>query len=224
MRKALLSIAIIGVLSIGGYTVYQSNTAPETAIETANNASVVAEITNAVDTAADVPDGNILVIEVDGENSGVIEIELNSEIAPEHAARLKILAAEGAYDNVVFHRVMEGFMAQTGDVLFGKKGSATLAQAGTGSSELPNLDAEFSDQKFVRGMVGMARSNNPNSGNSQFFIMFADAPHLNGQYTIVGKVVSGMNVVDKVKRGNMSQNGAVIDPDYMKSVRVKSGI
>ena len=169
--------------------------------------------------AQDGPGPN-LVIEVGGQARGEIVIDLLPEVAPEHVARLVSLAESGAYDGVVFHRVIDGFMAQTGDVEFGKKGG-NLARVGTGGSDLPDLKAEFSNLPFVRGTVGMARSMDPNSANSQFFIMFAPAPHLEGQYTVVGQVVQGMDVVDAIRKGAASQNGAVKDPDYMASVTVR---
>jgi peptidylprolyl isomerase len=123
---------------------------------------------------------------------GRVVIKLNNDIAPLHAARLKLLAREHFYDNVPFHRVIDGFMAQTGD---GQNGN------GTGSSKYPDLKAEFSKVPFKRGTVGMARTSNPNSANSQFFIMFAEGAFLNGQYTVVGEVVQGMDAIDKLKRG-----------------------
>ena len=125
-------------------------------------------------------------IEVAGEANGTITIDLLEDIAPQHAARITELAASGAYDGVVFHRVIEGFMAQTGDVQFGKDPS-DLSQAGRGGSDMPNLPAEFSDVPYDKGIVGMARSQNPNSANSQFFIMFDLGHFLNGQYTVVGR-------------------------------------
>src|SRR5690606_33540922 len=136
--------------------------------------------------------------------SGSVKIELLPEVAPQHVERVTTLAEQGAYDDVAFHRVIEGFMAQTGDVQFGKLGPDGQAspRAGTGAPDLPDLRAEFSDVPFERGVVGMARSQNPNSANSQFFITFAPAPHLNGQYTVVGRVVEGMEHVDQVKRGS----------------------
>jgi cyclophilin family peptidyl-prolyl cis-trans isomerase len=137
---------------------------------------------------------------------GRIVIKLRDDIAPQHVARMKQLAREKYYDNVPFHRVIEGFMAQTGD---GARGD------GTGGSKYPNLPAEFSNVPFKRGTVGMARSNDPNSANSQFFIMFADGSFLNGKYTVVGEVVSDMKVVDKIKRGE-----PVKDPDRMIRVQV----
>ncbi|SFR04676.1 peptidylprolyl isomerase [Poseidonocella sedimentorum] len=160
-----------------------------------------------------------LVISVAGEAEGEITIALYDDVAPAHAARLRALAESGAYDGVVFHRVINGFMAQTGDVEFGRIGG-DMRMAGRGGSDLPDLPAEFSDRPFVRGVVGMARSQSPDSANSQFFIMFAPARHLDGQYTAVGEVVSGMDVVDAIKRG-AGPNGAVTGrPDVMESVRI----
>ena len=127
------------------------------------------------------------------------------------------LAKAGEYDDVVFHRVIDGFMAQTGDVQYGKAGGSP--QAGMGQSEMPNLPAEFSALSFDRGVIGMARSEDPDSANSQFFIMFAPAPHLDGQYTIVGRVISGMDVVDAIKKGE-GGNGEVTAPDRMAKVTV----
>ena len=160
-----------------------------------------------------------LKIEVAGEANGVITVDLFEDVAPGHVERITTLASEGAYDDVYFHRVIEGFMAQTGDVEFGKVGQ-DQRMAGRGGSSYPDLPAEFSDEDFARGVIGMARAQNPNSANSQFFIMFAPAPHLNGQYTVVGKVTDGMDVVDAIKLGK-GRNGAVIgEPDRMVSVTV----
>jgi cyclophilin family peptidyl-prolyl cis-trans isomerase len=161
-----------------------------------------------------------LDIEVAGAGAnGTFHIDLFDDVAPNHVARITELAAQGAYDDVVFHRVIDGFMAQTGDVEFGKLGS-DMRRAGTGGSSLPDLKAEFSDVPFERGVVGMARSADPDSANSQFFIMFAPAPHLNGQYTVVGRVTEGMDVVGRIKRGK-GPNGAVIgEPDRMVKVTV----
>jgi peptidylprolyl isomerase len=159
-----------------------------------------------------------LVIEVAGK--GPVEIELFDDEAPQHAERLRTLAREGAYDGVAFHRVIEGFMAQTGDVEHGTRAAYAAGRAGTGGSSLPDLPAEFSGVSFERGVVGMARSQDPNSANSQFFIMFAPAPHLDGQYTAVGRVTEGMDVVDALARG-AGPSGAVREPDYMESVRVE---
>ena len=138
-------------------------------------------------------------------SKGNIVIQLRPDLAPKHVERIKLLVAEGFYNNAPFHRVIPGFMAQTGD---GSKGD------GTGRSKHPNLPAEFSKAPFKRGVVGMARAQDPNSGNSQFFIMYADAPHLDGQYTVIGEVVTGMEVVDKLKTGEPVQN-----PDRILSVR-----
>jgi cyclophilin family peptidyl-prolyl cis-trans isomerase len=164
-------------------------------------------------------DAGTLVIEVDGSVKGTIEIALNPQ-APQHAERLKELARQGAYDGVVFHRVIDGFMAQTGDVAFGTRAAFAEGRAGTGGSSLPDLPAEFSDQPFKRGTVGMARANDPNSANSQFFIMFADGDFLNGKYTVVGEVTSGMDVVDAIRRGE-GANGEVSEPDWMAKVTVR---
>ncbi|MFV0333306.1 MAG: peptidylprolyl isomerase, partial [Tropicimonas sp.] len=169
--------------------------------------------------AADGPGPN-LVLEVAGQGNGRIVIDLLSDVAPEHAARLATLAQSGAYDDVVFHRVIHGFMAQTGDVQYGKAGGDTR-RAGMGGSEMPDLAAEFSDVPFERGVVGMARSQSPDSANSQFFIMFAPAPHLNGQYTVVGRVIGGMDVVDAIRKGDGGANGAVANPDHIVKATVE---
>lgn len=161
--------------------------------------------------------GPNLVIEVDGQAKGTVVIDLRPDLAPKHVAQITTLAGQGAYDGVVFHRVIDGFMAQTGDVEFGK--GEDLSRAGTGGSTLPDLPAEFSAETFDRGVVGMARAQSPDSANSQFFIMFAPGPFLDGQYTIVGKVISGMDVVDAIKRGE-GQNGEVTAPDRMAKVTV----
>lgn len=166
---------------------------------------------------------NVLVIQIAGEASGIVEIELLPDIAPQHVSRIKELTTEGQYDGVVFHRVIEGFMAQTGDVRFGNRNSGNLMRAGTGGSDKPDLPAEFSSVPYVKGVVGMARSQDPNSANSQFFIMFNEAPFLNGEYTVLGRVISGQEVIDQIKRGAPEANGAVREnPDYMASVRLKS--
>lgn len=158
-------------------------------------------------------------ITVAGEANGVIKIDLLEDIAPKHAEQITALAAEGAYDDVAFHRVIGGFMAQTGDVEHGKLG-ADMRLAGTGASERPDLPAEFSDVPFDRGVVGMARSQSPDSANSQFFIMFKRGHFLNGQYTVVGRVTEGMEIVDAIKKGK-GKNGEVFGaPDVMKSVTV----
>ncbi|ESX55274.1 peptidyl-prolyl cis-trans isomerase [Mesorhizobium sp. LSHC422A00] len=154
--------------------------------------------------------------------NGDVTIALRPDLAPKHVAQIKKLVREGAYNDVAFHRVINGFMAQTGDVKFGnmKKGFSPEA-VGTGGSDLPDLPAEFSQSEhFKRGTLGMARSQDPNSANSQFFIMFAPAPNLDGQYTIVGSVVSGMELVDKIKKGDEADNGTVSEPDRMIKVRI----
>ncbi len=145
---------------------------------------------------------------------GRIVIKLRPDLAPKHAERLKMLAREKFYDNVPFHRVIPGFMAQTGD---GQRGD------GTGGSKYPNVPAEFTNTPFRRGVVGMARTSDPNSANSQFFICFADSPWLNGMYTVVGEVVSGMDIVDKIKKGE-GQSGTVTDPDRMLKVQVAADV
>ena len=151
---------------------------------------------------------------------GPVVVQLMPEVAPKHVAQVKALAAKGEYDNVAFHRVIQGFMAQTGDVQFGDmEDGFNASRAGTGGSDLPDLPAEFSKIPFERGTVGMARSQDPNSANSQFFIMFDEGSFLNGQYTVIGKVVSGMENVDKIKRGE-GGNGEVSDPDRMIKVTV----
>ena len=160
-----------------------------------------------------------LEIDVAGEANGTIKIDLFEDVAPQHVAQITAIAEAGDYDNVVFHRVIDGFMAQTGDVENGIAGG-NLARAGTGGSDLGNIPAEFSDKPFERGIVGMARAQDPNSANSQFFIMFEPGYFLNGQYTVVGEVTEGMEIVDQIKRG-AGQNGAVEgEPDRMVDVRV----
>jgi len=161
-----------------------------------------------------------LEIDVKGVANGTVTVDLFEDMAPGHVQQITALAAEGAYDGVVFHRVIEGFMAQTGDVQFGVIEGGDMRRAGMGGSDRPDLKAEFSDIPFDRGVVGMARSQNPDSGNSQFFIMFDAGYFLNGQYTVVGRVTEGMDVVDAIKRGE-GRNGAVVGrPDVMTSVTV----
>ena len=152
---------------------------------------------------------------------GPVVIELRSDVAPKHVARIKELTEAGEYNNVAFHRVIPGFMAQTGDVQYGNmEKDFQPGMAGMGGSSKPNVEAEFSEVPFARGTVGMARSQDPNSANSQFFIMFAPGDFLNGQYTVVGQVVEGMENVDKIKMGDEANNGSVTDPDRMISVKV----
>ena len=155
---------------------------------------------------------NTIIMET---TKGKVVIQLLPDLAPGHVARVKELTREGAYDGVVFHRVIDDFMAQTGDVQYGKAGGDT-AMAGMGGSDLPNLPAEFSDIGFERGIVGMARAQDPDSANSQFFIMFGPAEHLNGQYTVVGRVVAGMDVVDAIAKGEPPAA-----PDMMAKVTVQ---
>ena len=152
---------------------------------------------------------------------GEVKIELYEDIAPNHVKRIKELADSGKYDNVVFHRVIDGFMAQTGDVKFGNSESKEfdLRWAGMGGSDLPDLQQEFSSLPHDRGTLSMARSSDPNSANSQFFICFKPAPFLDRQYTVFGKVLEGMEFVDKIKRGDDSNNGAVSDPDKIISFK-----
>jgi len=152
---------------------------------------------------------------------GDVKIELFSDVAPKHVERIKILASEGKYDNVVFHRVIDGFMAQTGDLKFGNSSSENfdLRKAGTGGSDLPDLKQEFSNIPHLRGTLSMARSSDPNSANSQFFICFEPAPFLDRQYTVFGKVVEGMEYVDQIKRGDQNQNGSVENPDKIISFK-----
>ena len=153
---------------------------------------------------------------------GEVEIELYPEKAPNHVKRFKDLADSGKYDGVVFHRVIDGFMAQTGDVKFGNSSSAefNLALAGTGGSNLPNLKAEFTDIAHTRGILSAARSADPDSANSQFFICFDSAPHLDRQYSAFGKVTKGMEFIDKIKKGDPN-TGAVSNPDKIISLRSK---
>jgi peptidylprolyl isomerase len=144
-------------------------------------------------------------------DKGRVTIKLRPDLAPKHVEQIKALTKQGFYDGIVFHRVIDGFMAQTGDP----------TGTGTGGSSLPDLPAEFTKKaKFVRGTVGMARSSDPNSANSQFFIMFAPAPSLDGQYTIFGEVVSGMDVVDQIKKGDEAQNGMVANPDKIVKMQI----
>ena len=180
-------------------------------------AFVVALICAAPAVAQPLPAGldkqNAIVIDT---TKGRIVIKLRTDLAPQHAERIKLLARDGYYNNVPFHRVIDGFMAQTGD---GKNFN------GTGGSKYPDLNAEFSNVPYKRGIVGMARKGDPNSANSQFFIMFADGSFLNGKYTVVGEVAQGMDVVDKLKKAPPGSSGGVVtDPDKMVKVQVASDI
>ena len=161
---------------------------------------------------------NIMILKL---KDGDVKIELFSDVAPNHVERIKSLADSGKYDNVVFHRVIDGFMAQTGDVKFGNSSSDDfdLERAGMGGSDLPDLKQEFNSLPHDRGTLSMARSTNPNSANSQFFICFKAAPFLDRQYTVFGKVIEGMEFVDKIKKGDENNNGAVADPDKIISFK-----
>tara|TARA_B110001454_G_C12413511_1_gene306237 strand:- start:65 stop:544 length:480 start_codon:yes stop_codon:yes gene_type:complete len=152
---------------------------------------------------------------------GDVKIELFSDVAPKHAERIKTLANDGKYDNVVFHRVIDDFMAQTGDVKNGNSSSPdyNLKKAGMGGSDLPDLKEEFNNLPHERGTLSMARSQDPNSANSQFFICFKEASFLDRQYTVFGKVIEGMEFVDKIKRGDQNNNGSVSDPDKIISFK-----
>jgi len=162
---------------------------------------------------------NIMILKL---SYGEVEIELYPEKAPNHVKRFKELANNGKYDGVVFHRVIDGFMAQTGDVKFGNSNnpSFNLSLAGTGGSDLPDLKAEFTDIAHTRGIVSAARSANPDSANSQFFICLDSAPHLDRQYSAFGKVVKGMEFVDKIKKGDPN-SGSVSEPDKIISLKSK---
>ena len=166
-------------------------------------ALLVARAANAEDSDAD----NTVILTT---KHGKIVIKLRPDLAPKHVAQIKELVKRKFYDGIVFHRVIDGFMAQTGDP----------TGTGSGGSDLPNLPAEFTDTPFKRGTLGMARAGDPNSANSQFFICFADAPFLNGKYTVFGEVTSGMDVVDKIKKGSTADNGAVTDPDKILKMRM----
>ena len=154
---------------------------------------------------------------------GDVKIELFNDVAPKHVERIKELANSGKYNNVVFHRVIDSFMAQTGDVKFGNSSNNDfdLRKAGMGGSDLPDLKSEFNDLSHERGTLSMARSQDPNSANSQFFICFKPAPSLDRQYTVFGKVIEGMEFVDKIKRGDENNNGSVSDPDKIISFKSK---
>ena len=162
---------------------------------------------------------NIMILKL---KDGDVKIEMYPDVAPNHVKRIQELADSGQYDNVVFHRVIDGFMAQTGDVKFGNSSSKDfdLRRAGIGGSDLPDLNQEFNDLPHDRGTVSMARSSDPNSANSQFFICFDSAPHLDRQYSAFGKVIKGMEFIDMIKRGDPN-SGSVPDPDKIISLRSK---
>ena len=162
----------------------------------------------------------IMQIELSGSTEGVIQIELLENVAPDHVQQIIKLVNKKKYDGVAFHRVIEGFMAQTGDVQFGNVLTGySSGMVGRGGSDFDNIKAEFSNIPFDRGIVGMARAQDPDSANSQFFIMFQDGHFLNGNYTVFGKVLSGMDIVDKIKKGDPNKNGMIEkDPDFMNKV------
>lgn len=206
MNKVIIGLVVAVVLGAGGYFLFSGSRDPEPIIA----AQALTEVTEAV-----------LVIEIAGGTSGTVEIRLRPDLAPLHVERIVELAISGAYDGVAFHRVIDGFMAQTGDVEFGMVEGYDINRAGQGGSTSPDIPAEFSDVPYVEGIVGMARAQPVNSANSQFFIMFDAASSLNGQYTVIGEVISGMDVVHAIKRG-VSPNGAVAEnPDYMERVTIK---
>ena len=161
---------------------------------------------------------NIMILQL---KDGNVKIELYPDAAPNHVERIKTLANNGEYDNVVFHRVIDGFMAQTGDVKFGNssKDDFNLSRSGMGGSSMPDLKQEFNNLPHERGTLSMARSSDPNSANSQFFICFKPAPFLDRQYTVFGKVLDGMEFVDMIKRGDENNNGSVSDPDKIISFK-----
>jgi peptidylprolyl isomerase len=172
-------------------------------------ALAIAALTATEAAAEDSDPQNTMILET---KNGKIVIKLRPDLAPKHVAQIKALVARKFYDGIVFHRVIAGFMAQTGD----PKGT------GEGGSDLPNIPAEFSKTPFKRGTLGMARTSDPNSANSQFFICLADASFLDGKYTVFGEVTSGMDVVDKIKKGDEANNGAVVDPDKIVKLRLAS--
>ncbi|MBL4807948.1 MAG: peptidylprolyl isomerase [Rhodobacteraceae bacterium] len=173
-------------------------------------------LSTGVAVAQDYDPENILMLEIAGEANGVVQILLRPDIAPLHVERIVELTRRGSYDGIAFHRVIDGFMAQTGDIEFGLASEYQGSMAGRGGSDLPDVPAEFSDLAFDAGVLGMARSQNVDSANSQFFIMFTRYPSLDGQYTVFGRVIEGMDVVNALKRGSQRSNGAVAEaPDYI---------
>ena len=223
MGKNLLLVLVVVLLALGGGGYFWYASAGGKAIITGEEQPQAVETTR-IDLASVIvaPDENILVIEIAGGVTGTVEVELLPDLAPQHVERIKALARAGAYDGIAFHRVIDGFMAQTGDVKFAGVDEYDTRLAGTGGSDLPDLPAEFSNVKFEEGILGMARSQSPNSANSQFFFMFSDYPSLNGQYTVFGRVTSGMDVIQQIKRGEGSNGLVPSAPDYMASVKVKA--
>ncbi len=213
-REIFIIIGLLAASALGYFLLYQSKPVEVMPIRADTGSESIS-----VEEQAD----NIMVIEVAGQANGTVEILLRPDLAPKHVEQIKTLVRSGAYDGVAFHRVIDGFMAQTGDVAFGKADNYDPVMAGRGASDLPDLPAEFSDVMYVEGIVGMARSADPNSANSQFFIMFTEYPSLNGEYTVIGRVISGMDVVNAIKRGEEAANGMVpSDPGYMEKVSIKS--
>jgi peptidylprolyl isomerase len=197
----LRSIAVIGILALALSSCYSKRSdTPVVKNEKLNNNLVC-------DTSPVPANDNIVYLFV---KSGCVAIELLPDLAPNHVKRIKQLVGKGFYDGIVFHRVIGGFMAQTGDP----------TGTGTGGSDLPDLKAEFSKEQFKRGVLGMARSQKLDSANSQFFIMFAPGDFLNGQYTVFGKVIGGMENVDKIKKGDSANNGTVKDPDKIIKMQI----
>lgn len=194
----VLIFAAVLVLRFSPWGTPETSQTPSTSVESSTEETVVPEVNEVVKVTLNLA-------------SGPVELELWPEIAPAHVERISTLAAEGFYDGIVFHRVIDGFMAQSGDP----------TGTGTGGSQYPDLAAEFSDVSFGRGVLGMARSADPNSANSQFFIMLDAAPHLNGQYTAFGRVSSGMDHVDAIKKGSTANNGLVDGPDSIVSMTLQ---
>ena len=210
------ALVAVGLL-IGGYLLFL-RPGPEPVVPEPEQ-SVDGDASQGEAVPGDLP-GPYLKIEVAGQANGTITIDLFEQNAPKHVAQISQLATDGFYNGVYFHRVIDGFMAQTGDGQFAKVEGGDMRRAGMGGSSLPNIEAEFSDISFERGIVGMARAQSEKSANSQFFIMFAPGDFLDGKYTVVGKVTEGMDVVDAIKLGE-GQNGSVIgEPDRMVSVQV----
>jgi len=200
--RSVLAVGFLGIVL--GACNASTTTAPKA--QDSSKTPVIGK-NNEPDAASGAASGNTVYLEV---NSGRIEIELLPELAPAHVERIKTLVNQGFYDGIVFHRVIGGFMAQTGDP----------TGTGRGGSDLPDLKAEFSSEPFVRGVLGMARSQNPDSANSQFFIMFAPGDFLNGKYTVFGKVVKGMENVDAIKKGDQANNGSVSNPDKILKMQM----
>jgi len=228
-----IALAVLGVVILGGFylmtrpgpstdpaVVTETETAPETGTDQATETGTETPATAAGAEVPGDPPGPYITITVDGQfTDGQITIDLLQDVAPNHVAQITQLARDGFYDGVYFHRVIDGFMAQTGDGQFGKVG-ADPRRAGTGGSELPDLEAEFSDVPFERGIVGLARSQSPDSAHSPFFIMFDEGAFLNGQYTVVGRVTEGLDVLDDIKRGDGSTLQVTGEPDRMVNVVV----